>query len=144
MLKTKINFLLLIALIAVFVTQQYITFLKYEDKFVSPVAYTKQTFKTDFISQYENRTVGVSQFLTTQSHLGYCSEPNQDMPNYYLHYVLSQYYLTPHLISKSTNSDTILYNLPNSQQLNSSTNVHLNSGWHIIKNFNNGYILIAK
>jgi hypothetical protein len=124
--------------------QQWNTFEKYSTQFGTPVDYTNQTFGQDFITNYGNRFTELKEYLKGTQGIGYCSENNQNIPTYYLHYVLSQYYLTPTILSKNPDSDTLLYNLYESYKLNPSENYHLKNGWRIIKDFNNGFILISK
>jgi hypothetical protein len=141
--KVIINFFVIVFIFLV-CFQQWTTFKKYIHQFESPVQYTRENFGNDYVSRYENRIPELKNFLSHSVSIGYCSEPNQDMPTYYLHYVLTQYYLTPALVTKRTDSDTVLYNLYNSNKIDVLNNYHLNHGWHIIKDFNNGFILLAK
>lgn len=124
--------------------QQWNTFEKYSTQFEAPFAYTSKTLNQDFITNYGNRFAEVKEYLKGSAQIGYSSENNQNMPTYYLHYVLSQYYLTPTLLSKNQNSDTILYNLYESYKINPMENYHLKNGWRVIKDFNNGFILISR
>jgi hypothetical protein len=123
--------------------QQWSTFEKYSLQFETPLSYTQQTFGKDFITLYGKRFTEVKQFLNETNKIGYYSENNQNMPTFYLHYVLSQYYLTPTLLEKNENTDTILYNLYDSYRIDPE-NYHLKNGWQVIKDFNNGFILISR
>jgi hypothetical protein len=123
--------------------QQWSTFEKYSLQFEAPLSYSEQTLGKDFITIYGQRFTEVKQFLNKANKIGYYSENNQNMPTYYLHYVLSQYYLTPTLLGKNENKDTILYNLYDSYRIDPE-NYHLKNGWQVIKDFNNGFILISR
>lgn len=139
------NTILLIALLCVIVGQLYITFIKYEEKFENPIKVTKQDYGNDFISQYGNRYDEMKKMLNKPVRMTYVGEPNEDFSSGCLHYFLTQYYLSPNLILRNNVvRDTIIYNLYVSKQMDPATNFHLNNGWHVIKDFNNGLILLAK
>jgi hypothetical protein len=112
--------------------------------FSDPVKYIHQYKDQDFITKYGERFSEIKSFFSHPARIGYCSEPGQDKPSYYLHYTLTQYYLAPNIIDTRTDLDTILYNLYESGQLDESTNFHLKNGWHILKKFNNGFIILTK
>jgi hypothetical protein len=141
--KVVINFFMIVFIFFV-CFQQWTTFKKYIHQFESPIQYTQENFGNDYVSKYEDRIPELKTFLSHSSNIGYYSEPDQDMPTFYLHYVLTQYYLTPTLISKRADRDTILYNLYNSNKIDVLNNEHLKHGWHIVKDFNNGFILLSK
>ncbi|MES2287030.1 MAG: hypothetical protein V4547_15165 [Bacteroidota bacterium] len=139
------NNILLIALLCFFVWQLYASFIKYEDKFENPVIVTKQDYGNDFITQYGNRFVEIKKLFPKPTNLTYIGENNEDFASGALHYILTQYYLSPNLILRNQIvRDTIIYNLYNSKQITPSTNFHLKNGWHIVKDFNNGLIVLAK
>lgn len=139
------NNILLLALLCVITGQLYVTFVQYEDKFIHPVNYTKQNYGNDFITQYAKRYTEVKKMFTKSSILSYIGEENENFAGGFFHYVLTQYNLAPSLIYKdNTIHDTIIYNLYNSKQINPSTNFHLNHGWQVLKDFNNGIIILAK
>ncbi|MES2140380.1 MAG: hypothetical protein V4511_11800 [Bacteroidota bacterium] len=139
------NTILLIALLCVIVGQLYVTFIKYEEKFENPIKVTKQDYGNDFISQYGNRYDEIKKMFSKPVRMAYVGEPNEDFPIGCLHYFLTQYYLSPNLILRNNVvRDTIIYNLYTSKQMDAATNFHLNNGWHMIKDFNNGLILLAK
>lgn len=140
-----VNNLFLILLLCVFMWQLYFTFINYEQKFVNPVTVTKQDFGNDFITQYGKRFEEINKLFLKPTNLTYIGESNEDFASGALHYILTQYYLSPNLILRTNIvRDTVIYNLYNSKQLDPSTNYHLNNGWHIIKDFNNGLIVLAK
>jgi hypothetical protein len=140
-----LNSILLGGLLCVFIWQLYITFIKYEKKFENPIKITKQDYGNDFISQYGNRYEEIKKILNKPVRITYIGEQNEDKSSFYLNYFLTQYYLLPNLILKNTVvRDTVLYNLYNTIKIDPATNFHLNNGWHIIKDFNNGLILLAK
>ncbi len=140
-----INILLLSALLCFFVWQLYITFIKYEDKFESPLKVTEQDYGNDFISQYGNRYEEIKNLFTKPVTMTYIGEPNEDFATGCTHYFLTQYFLSPNLILRNNAvRDTIIYNLYNSKKFDPASNYHLNNGWHIVKDFNNGLIVLAK
>ncbi len=136
---------LTLALLAVIVSQLYVMFSIYEETFESPVRYFKQNYGTDYITQYGNRYTEIREWLPPSTILSYIGEPNESFSMGCFNYVLTQYYLSPNLIYRNNNDfDTIIYNLYNSKRVSDATNFHLNNGWHIVKDFNNGLILLAK
>ena len=140
----KILFLLLLCII---VWQQWATFLKYESKFENPVKFIKENYGNDFISQYGNRFEEIKKMFPQPSRLNYFGEANEDISTGYLHYFLTQYYLSPNLIFRNNDNrayDTVIYNLYSSKQINPAGNFHLNHGWHVVKDFKNGLIVLAK
>jgi hypothetical protein len=126
------------------VWQLWSILLKWDFAFSDPGSYSKQNKGNDYVTKYGERFKEVKSFFSKPSRVGYCSELNQDKPTFYMHYTLTQYYLAPNIITTNINEDTILYNLYETFQLNESTNFHLNNGWRVIKNFNNGFIILAK
>ena len=125
--------------------QQWNTLLRYQDKFLNPIQFTKQNLGFDFYSQYGNRFVEVKKFFTSPTRLYYIGEPNVEFGISEAYFALTQYYLAPNLILRNNVvCDTILYNLYNSIHINAATNFHLNNGWHVVKDFNNGLIILAK
>lgn len=137
--------LLLFAIIGVIIHQLYLTFKTHEVSFESPVEYVKQNFGNDFISQYGKRFTEIKKMFPAPARITYIGETNESMSIGWTNYFLTQYYLAPHLILKAnTACDTVLYNLYSSKQINPTTNYHLNNGWHLVKDFNNGLIVLAK
>lgn len=142
---TIVNKILLLILLCIIVGQLYITFIKYEEKFENPVKVTKQDYGNDYISQYENRYEEVRKMFTKPTRITYIGESNEDFSTGAAQYVLTQYYLSPNLILRNNEvRDTIIYNLYYTKKIEPVTNFHLNNGWHIVKDFNNGLILLAK
>lgn len=140
-----INKILLAVVLCVMAGQQYITFLKHEEKFESPVKFIMQNCGNDYISQYSSRFEEIKKMFPQPAHLSYIGEVGEDFATGWYHYVLTQYYLSPNLVFKEVNKpDTIIYNLYNTRQMDPVTNFHLSHGWHVIKDFNNGLIILAK
>lgn len=141
----SINKILLIGLLFIIVGQLYITFVKYEDKFESPLKVIKESYGNDYITQYGKRYEEIKKMIPKLTQLSYFGEANEDFSSGFFHYVLTQYYLAPNLIFKNNSAhDTVIYNLYNSKQINPAGNYHLGNGWHIVKDFNNGLIILAK
>ncbi|MES2287019.1 MAG: hypothetical protein V4547_15110 [Bacteroidota bacterium] len=140
-----VNNILILILLSIIVGQMYITFLKYEEKFESPVQFIKKNYGNDYITLYGNRYEEVKKIFIKPSHFSYFGEANEDYGTGAMHFALTRYYLTPNIISiDGIVCDTILYNLYSSVHINPETNFHLNNGWHIVKDFNNGLIVLAK
>lgn len=140
---TIINNTLLFAILCIIIFQGYITFLKNEDKFEDPIEFVKQNYGNDYITQYGNRFEDVTKMFPKPIHLCYVGESNSDFALGI--YALTQYYLSPNILIKNNiNCDTILYNLYSSIHIDPNTNYHLQNGWHIIKDFKNGLIILAK
>lgn len=139
------NDILLLALLCFFIFQLYNTFVRYEEKFENPVKVTKQDYGNDYITQYGKRFVEIKKIFFGKSKLAYFGEAGESFAEGYYHYVLTQYYLSPNLILKNNEvQDTIIYNLYASKKLNPATNFHLNNGWHVVMDLNNGLIILAK
>ena len=139
------NTILLLALICVILMQLYITFHKHEEKFENPVQFVKQNYGNDFISHYGNRFEEIKKMFPKPAQLTYVGEANESFEIGTFNYVLTQYYLAPNLVFRSNISDdTIIYNLYYTKQINPESNFHLKNGWHVIKDFNNGLIILAK
>lgn len=140
-----VNTILLVGLLCIFVWQLYVTFIKYQEKFESPIKVTKQDYGNDFISQYGNRFEEIKKLFVKPVRMTYIGEQKENSSTFYLNYILTQYYLSPNIILKNNAvRDTIIYNLYNSKKIDPATNFHLNNGWHLVKDFNNGLILLAK
>lgn len=130
--------------VAFIIVQQCLTFNMHADKFADVKGYTDIHWGNDFITVYQKRFLEVKSFFLKPAHMGYCSEPGQTKPTFYLHYVLTQYNLAPNIVVEDTNTDTILYNLYETIHIDPANNFHLRNGWHVIRDFNNGFILLAK
>jgi hypothetical protein len=145
--------------------QQWDTFAKYQDKFASPVQYAKDTYGNDDVSQYETRIAEVKKMFPGEGHLTYVSEhlvPNAGTRE--LHFALSQYNLAPNLLYRNNLTpdsieydsgaspitfsslvcDTVIYNLFGSINIDPNNDYYLNNGWHIVKDFNDGIIVLAR
>lgn len=136
---------LVVPLLFIMGWQQWTTFLNHEKKFLDPIHFIKENYGNDFITQYGNRFEEIKTTFPKPVHLTYIGEANEDFNTGVMHYYLTQYYLTPNILIKNNlDRDTILYNLYSSIHFNPETNFHLNNGWHIVKDFNNGLIILAK
>lgn len=156
---------LCLLLLCVMVWQQWTTFTGYQDKFFSPIKYIRETYGNDDISQYSARLEDVKKMFPGQTCLTYVSEsivPNAGTRE--MHFAISQYNLAPNLLFRNSLSsdsllynsgaspvtfssvicDTIIYNLYSSVQLDANNNYYLNNGWHVVKDLNNGLIVLAK
>ena len=143
-LKT-IDTVLLLGVLGIIVYQLYITFQTKQNIFEDPRAYIGANYGKDYITAYEERFVEIKKMFTKPTKIGFFGEENEEQTSFWTHYYLTQYYLAPNLIIKNTpNCDTILYNRHTTKQIDISTNFHINNGWHILKDFNNGLIVLAK
>ena len=136
---------LCVPLIIIMAWQQWLTFLNHEKQFVNPIHFIKENYGNDYITQYGKRYEEIKKIFSKPVHLSYFGEADEDYYNSAMHYALTRYYLTPNLISRNNLvCDTIIYNLYSSIHINPQSNFHLNNGWHIVKDFNNGLIILAK
>ena len=148
---------LAVPLLLIMAWQQWATFLNYEKQFLNPIHYIKENYCNDYITQYGKRYEEIKKKITKPVRMTYVGEANEDYNTGVMHFVLTQYYLAPNLIFKNDylvppnvilrNNivyDTILYNLYWSIHINPVNNFHLNNGWHVVKDFNNGLIVLAK
>lgn len=137
--------------------QQWTTFLSYQEKFLNPIKYTRENYGKDGISMGESRFNETRKMFVRPVHLTYFGEANEDLGMGAGYFALTQYYLAPNLIyspryylnpnlvlRSDISQDTLLYNLYATLNINLETNFHLNNGWHVMKDFNNGLILLAK
>lgn len=142
---TILDKILLLVLLGVIVIQLYKTFQNHTSRFENPSLYFEQHYGNDFVTQYGHRFTELKTMFSDVTILTYVTEPNEDFASKWTNYFQTQYHLAPHLVEREGEPhDTILYNLYISKQIDPATNVHLNSGWHIVKDFNNGLILLAK
>ena len=139
-----IDNILLLLLTGFVVVQLYETFKSREASFTNPLHYFKENYGNDFVSQYGHRFTEIKKMFPELTQITYVSEPNEDLSSGWTNYFLTQYYMAPNLLEKKVVHDTVLYNLYASRQINPATNYHLNNGWHLVKDFNNGLILLAK
>ncbi len=137
--------ILLLILVGIIVAQLFKTFETHKSSFENPSLYFEQHYGNDFVTQYGHRFTEVKKMFHDVTILTYVSEANEDFSSKWTNYFLTQYHLAPNLVeSKGDPHDTILYNLYSTRQIDPATNVYLNSGWHVVKDFNNGLILLAK
>ncbi len=154
--KTVRKWLVLI-LLCIMGWQQWTTFAVHQEKFLNPVEFTKNNFGTEYITVYENRFHEIKKMFPFPAHLTYFGDGDETVATGTMHYSLTQYYLSPNLlfINKSylypdlkynydLIHDTLIYNLYRSGHLDPATNFHLNNGWHILKDFDNGLIILTK
>lgn len=140
-----IDKVLLSAVMLIMTYQLYNMFTSYENQFTHPVQYVKETYKKDNITLYGDRFDDIKKYLHTPTIMGYVGEANEGFVALYYNYIMTQYYLSPNLVLKqNTNLDTVLYNLYDTKSVNTASNFHLNNGWHLVKDFNNGLIIFAK
>lgn len=140
-----IDTVLLLGVVAIIVFQLYTTFESKQSIIENPKKYIEANYKKDFISSYGERFTDIKNAFEKPIKMGYVGEENEDQTIFWTNYFLTQYYLAPHLIVKNNKTcDTILYNIYSTKQINPTTNFHLNNGWHIVKDFNNGLIVLAK
>ncbi|MFY9308872.1 MAG: hypothetical protein WAQ28_07465 [Bacteroidia bacterium] len=137
----------------------------YHSQFLNPIQYTEQVYKKDDITAYAGRFEEVKQIFKTPTTLSYVGEavvPNNGTRE--MHYALTQYYMAPHVLLRNETArdrvvfnngaspptlsnrvcDTVLYNLYTSRHIDPSSNYHLNNGWKVIKDFDNGIIVLAR
>lgn len=145
--------------------QQWATFQKHQDRFLNPIEFTKKYFASDDVTVYGKKFEEVKKLFKKPTRLTYVSEAialNNGTRE--MHFALTQNYLSPNLLFRNNATpdsiiydnyaspiiaspficDTIVYNLYATIHLNPATNYHLNNGWHIVKDFNNGIIILAK
>lgn len=140
-----IDILLSLGVLIVIVYQLYLTFQTKQGIVENPKAYIEANYGKDFITNYGERFVEMKNFFEKPTKIGYFGEENEEQTSFWTNYYLTQYHLVPNLIIKNTpNCDTILYNRHTTKQIDISTNFHINNGWHILKDFNNGLIVLAK
>lgn len=136
---------LCIFILCIMAWQQWSTFLKHEKKFLNPLKFINENYGNDYISQNEKRYIEIKKIFRFPAHLCYLGEANDNFAFWSANYSISQYYLSPNILIKDRiDCDTILYNLYRSIHIDPATNFHLNNGWHVVKDFNNGLILLAK
>jgi hypothetical protein len=133
-------------LIFALIWQQWNTFLKYKEAFHNPIAYTAKYYEKDYMTAaLATKYEGLRQMFPHTSHICYIGEPGDDFPTWSANYSFTQYFASPSVYIKDRiDCDTILYNLHWTIHINAKNNYHLNNGWHIVKDFNNGLIVLAK
>lgn len=136
---------LCLLVLGIMVWQQWSTLLSRQHQFFNPIQYTKQTYGNDYYSLYGNRFTEIKNFFPHPTHLNYVGEANEEFGYSEGYFALTQYYMVPNLLYRNSKIyDTIIYNLYNTIHIDPATNFHLNNGWHIVKDFNNGLIILAK
>ena len=127
------------------VWQQWSTLLSRQHQFFHPIQFTKQVYGNDYYSQYGNRFTEIKKFFPNPTRLNYIGEANEEYGYNEGYFALTQYYWVPNLLYRNCKTcDTILYNLYKTIHIDPATNFHLNNGWHVVKDFNNGLIILAK
>ncbi len=162
---TPIRKWLCAGLLCIMAWQQWSTFLKHQQKFSAPVQFIKENYGNDGVTLYGNRFEEIKKMFTKPTRITYIGEPyvpNNGTREY--HFDLTQYYLAPNLLFRTnimhdsvtydngaagiTPSpiifDTVLFNLYSSLHINPATNYFTNNGWHILKDFDNGLVLLIK
>lgn len=125
--------------------QLWLTKQSYTACLQTPKACLFDPWGADFISTYGNRYIEINQYLTKPTQMGYYGEPGEIFMGMGANnFVLSQYFMAPHALEYQKTSDTILYNLYGSQNPALIDPQLLQQGWHVLKNFNNGLILLSK
>lgn len=136
---------LCITLVLLIGWQQWVTFSLYQERLLHPIQFLKQNYGNDYISQYGKRFEEVNKYFTKPTLMQYFGETNEDQSAGIFHYYLTQYFLPPNVIlNHNIDCDTIIYNLYNSKKFNTTTNSHIKNGWRLVKDFNNGIIILAK
>lgn len=134
-------------LLCIMLWQEWQVFLNYKAMFFSPVNYVKTTYNFDYITQYGNRYNEAKQLFSVPiraSYIGESPEENNGLSGMVMHYYLTQYNLAPSVIlNEGDVQDTIIYNLYNSIHLDTA-NFYLKNGWHVVRDFNNGLVVLAK
>lgn len=156
---------LCVLVLLVMAWQQWSTFGEYKDKFAHPQDFVASVEGKDDISQYGLRVEELKKMFPGKSVLSYVGEkmvPNNGTRE--LHFALTQYYMAPTVLLRNIQAkdstvynngaspipfspiecDTVIYNLYSSQKVDASTNYHLMNGFHVVKDFNNGYSVLAK
>jgi hypothetical protein len=141
---TRIVFCVL--LLCIMGYQQWATFSRHKDKFLSPIEYTKKNYLADGITQDAKRYVELRKMFTKPTRLNYVGETDEwDHAIGEGYFAFTQYNISPNLILRDdVPCDTVLYNLYRSMHINTETNIYIKKGWHVVKDFNNGLVILAK
>lgn len=157
--------LLCVLLLCIMGWQQWATLLKHHEKFLDPIQFTKDNFATDDVSQYGKRFEEIKKMFSKPTRITYIGEnivTNSGTREF--HFALTQYYLAPNLFLRtnimhdslihdngspgitpaSVIYDTVLFNLYSSGHIVPENNYFIKNGWHILKDFDNGLILLTK
>ena len=125
--------------------QLFVMFEKYEDAFLDPTKFTRDNYGKDGLSIAGKRYEELKKMFPNTTHICYMSEESDNFPTWSANYCFTQYFAGPVVFIKDKKDcDTILYNLHWSKKIDTKTNYHLNNGWHIVKDFDNGLIVLAK
>lgn len=145
----KVNFFIRVGMIyillCVFIFQLFWVFKNYETKFQKPIGFIQNNYSADFITQYRFKFEEIKKDYCGVTKFSYLSEEQENFSIGWTHYFLTQYYMAPNLTAHTKMpNDTLLYNLYNTKHLEPTRNYYLNNGWHIVKDYNNGLIVLAK
>jgi len=136
---------LCVLLLLIIAWQQWVTFSAHENQFLSPVQFVKQNYGIDPITQYGLRFTEIKKLFKTPTRINYVGDNISDFSLIEGHFALTQYYLAPNLLFRNnTSCDTVLYNLFSTIHFDAVNNVYIHNGWHVVKDFNNGLIVLAK
>lgn len=161
----RIQLFLILPLLGIIGWQQWLVFSKFQDSFLNFEGYLHKVQPIDDIAGYKTKLAEVRKMFSGRSKLTYASEtihPNEATRE--MHFALTQYELAPNLLFRnaltpdnlessigaapptytSTVYDTVIYNLYCSFMLNPQNNYYLNNGYHVVKDFGNGIIILAK
>ena len=144
-IKNIINSLLILVFLCIVIWQGYIMLLKYETQFLNPKDYINKNYGYDYISKYGERFNEINKMFPKPTRLSYVGETVSGPHIWLASYLIAQYHFAPNLLLKECNNcDTILYNLITTLHINQEDNFHLKNGWHMVIDFDNGLILLAK
>ena len=156
---------LCIILLCIIGWQQWSIFSRHEEKFSNPIAFVKQHHGNDGITEYGKRFDEIKKMFPKPTRITYVSEgwvSNTGFREYY--FALTQYFLAPNLLFRTDimhdiNAepsglgeyipspivyDTVLFNLYSTMHIDPATNYFINNGWHVLKDYNNGLVLLVK
>jgi len=135
----------ILPLLCLMIWQQWESFLVHEEKIVKPTAYIQKYYDNDYTSVYGRRYEELKKYINKPCHITYFGDTNLNTSTILMHYYQTQYFLSPNIIlNDSLARDTILYNMYFTLHIDLENNFYLKNGWKLIKDFNNGLILIAK
>lgn len=141
----RIRVLFLLPVLFFLIKQLWLTAQSYRDCAPNPKACIVDPWGNDFISNYGKRYTEINQFLSNPTRMGYYGEPGEIFMGMGANnFVLSQYFMAPHVLDYNKEMDTILYNLYGSQNPANIAPQFLQQGWTVWKDFNNGLIILTK
>lgn len=152
-------------LLCIIALQQWSIFSRHEKKFSNPIAFVKQHYGNDGITEYGKRFEEIKKMFPKPTRITYVSEgwvSNTGFREF--HFALTQYFLAPNLLFRTDimhdiNAepsglgeyipapvvyDTVLFNLYSTMHIDPATNYFINNGWHVLKDYNNGLVLLVK